>query len=562
MAAAIHTFPFVTRCGYYLLDPSPDADKKIVVLHNGTKPFFPGESPLYLLGKYALFKDRVENYHCNASYGFRALGPLLLESMVTKEALGALFEGVEERARRSPAYARIESQGFFFQLAREDTGAWLSLNYEIDGRSGPLAAHSWILVAPEWGDVTLPREITPAFLAKCQLDDLLNTAAETSSLAIKNGVRLSVGAIVKTVEMLFARWREVQLLFETSTSSSFVLRAYKGTDCYTNTLSVEKKTGDHYELDFHCTRGKRKGDPLVGEGGDAKVYHSFRMRAGAPSAYACVVYYGSLEETRRTFALYKKYRDVPVVHVYTRFAPFVKGTGCASTHILESLYPTDLGRVVREIGLLSIAESLSVLVDALTVLAAMHKDGMAHRDIKTANFLVLRRAEGRMQIRVTDFARAVYFDNYDEISSISSTINILEPEFIPLVQEHGLVEYHPSYKVRNVEKADMWALGIVFYEILTRRDLFAPAADVAGLLASILRDSAVENFVRKKLASIYPSRTWPEEVILLLEALLERDPEKRINARTALARAKELLDAMPAAAPPAAAAGGSGSSPS
>jgi len=101
-------------------------------------------------------------------------------------------------------------------------------------------------------------------------------------------------------------------------------------------------------------------------------------------------------------------------------------------------------------NLFSKAKLYSIAVQLLEALCACHHLGIAHRDIKTANILIGKYE----QIKLSDFG----------LSSIQDQ-NELNERFC------GSYAYKSPELVQNIPfdpfKADIWALGVVFYEIAT-----------------------------------------------------------------------------------------------
>ena len=115
------------------------------------------------------------------------------------------------------------------------------------------------------------------------------------------------------------------------------------------------------------------------------------------------------------------------------------------------------GQSVREIlnaeGLLAPTQAADVLLQTLAALDHAHRQGIVHRDVKPENLLVTR--EG--VVKVTDFglARAYADAQITEAGTVTGTVQYLAPE-----QLQG----EPADP-----RTDLYALGIVAYELLTGR---------------------------------------------------------------------------------------------
>jgi eukaryotic-like serine/threonine-protein kinase len=193
---------------------------------------------------------------------------------------------------------------------------------------------------------------------------------------------------------------------------------------------------------------------------------------------------------------------------------------------MEYLSGRSLKAIVREHGALSPNDAIDIVVQILLATRFAHKRGIIHRDIKPHN--VILDEEGRA--KVTDFgiARAGASD-MTMTGSIMGTAQYLSPE---QAQGHAVSE-----------TSDLYAVGVVLYELLTGNVPFE--GDSAVSIA--LKQVSVE--------PIPPSRINPE-VSPALEAVVMRSLAKDPTAR--FASADEFIAALqqarvgilPAPAPP------------
>jgi len=125
--------------------------------------------------------------------------------------------------------------------------------------------------------------------------------------------------------------------------------------------------------------------------------------------------------------------------------------------VMELIEGRTLRDVLRERGSLSAAQALEVLEPVLAALAAAHRAGLVHRDVKPEN--VLLGDDGSIKVADFGLARAV------DASPLSATAGILL----------GTVAYvAPEQVERRVSDArtDVYAAGIVLFEMVTGRPPF------------------------------------------------------------------------------------------
>src|SRR2546425_697743 len=197
-------------------------------------------------------------------------------------------------------------------------------------------------------------------------------------------------------------------------------------------------------------------------------------------------------------------------------------------------------------GPIPLAEALPIARQIAEALEAAHEKGIIHRDLKPANIKLT--ADGK--VKVLDFGLAKAFDNdpqnpgSDPANSPTLTISATRAGMIL-----GTAGYMSPEQARGVpvdKRADIWAYGVVLYEILTGREMFS-GETISDTLAAVLKTDADW--------SALPRET-PAPIRRLLRRCLERDRKKRLHdigdaiveIDEALARPDEQATA-PAAAP-------------
>lgn len=164
--------------------------------------------------------------------------------------------------------------------------------------------------------------------------------------------------------------------------------------------------------------------------------------------------------------------------------------------VMEYVEGTDLKDYVRQRGALHPIEAVRIMMQIVSAIAAAHQNRIIHRDIKPQNILIDR--EGN--VKITDFGIAVALSD----TSLTQTNTLL-----------GSVHYLSPEQARGgmaTIQTDIYALGIVLYELLTRRVPFDGESAVSIALKhfqeplppvmnpSVMIPQSLENIVLKATA--------------------------------------------------------------
>jgi serine/threonine-protein kinase len=180
------------------------------------------------------------------------------------------------------------------------------------------------------------------------------------------------------------------------------------------------------------------------------------------------------------------------------------------------------------------ARALRIVQGVAAGLAAAHARSAIHRDIKPENIMLASTANGGEQAKVLDFGIAAMAEG---ITNFSRTRGLLlTPEYAAPEQWRGT----PAAELDG--RADLYALGGVFYELLVGQTPFH-AANMEGWMFQHLQGVPEPlGKLRPDLARDFP---WLEAVIM---RLLARDREDRFPSAMALL---EALTPMPSPPRPA-----------
>ncbi len=169
-------------------------------------------------------------------------------------------------------------------------------------------------------------------------------------------------------------------------------------------------------------------------------------------------------------------------------------------------------------GPIPLEESVSIAHQIAAALEAAHEKGIVHRDLKPGNVMIKDGPSGIM-VKVLDFGLA-------KVAQRGSASDSDNPELSPTISmaatQAGVILGTAAYmapeqaKGKPVDKrADIWAFGVVLYEMVTGRRLFA-GDDLSETLASVIKD-------KPNLGDV------PLELHALLAKCLEKDPNKRLR---------------------------------
>ena len=229
------------------------------------------------------------------------------------------------------------------------------------------------------------------------------------------------------------------------------------------------ETGDEQARNPSFHPGARIADKyvverLIGEGGlgvvvAAKHIHldqSVAIKYLRPKALATKAV---AERFLREARLAAKIRSEHIVHVYDvgtlpDGAPYM---------VMEYLAGTDLGRLLTASGPLSVDRAVDYVLQACEALAEAHVAGIVHRDIKPDNLFIATSPGGTSVLKVLDFG----------ISKMSTkrTTSGGMGELTEAGDKFGTPVYMSPEQLLasgNVDaRTDVWAIGVVLYELLT-----------------------------------------------------------------------------------------------
>ena len=187
---------------------------------------------------------------------------------------------------------------------------------------------------------------------------------------------------------------------------------------------------------------------------------------------------------------------------------------------MEYVDGEDLASLLRRIGRLPGDKAVEIARQLCAGLAAAHDRGVLHRDLKPGNVML----DGRGRVRITDFGLAIRADDDKGGTEVGGTPAYMAPEQL-------------AGKGASVQ-SDLYALGLVLYELFTGRKAFE-----AATLADWRRKHSEEQPTAP--STVTPGLEPAVERAIL--RCLEKDPGQRPRSAAAVAAALPGGDPLAAA---------------
>jgi Tol biopolymer transport system component/predicted Ser/Thr protein kinase len=246
----------------------------------------------------------------------------------------------------------------------------------------------------------------------------------------------------------------------------------------------------------------------LGEGGMGEVYHATDTKLHRDVA---------IKVLPESFA-----KDAERMARFTREAQVLAALNHPN---IAQIYGVEDRAIVMELvegetlkGPVPIETALNYAKQIAEALEAAHEKGIIHRDLKPANIKVTSQGV----VKVLDFGLAAVAQpaaDHAGDPSASPTMTI-SPTRVGMIL--GTAAYMSPEQARGKvvdKRADLWAFGVVLYEMLTGRELFA-GETVSDILAGVLKSDPDWTAL--------PPET-PASIRRLLRRCLERDRKRRLH---------------------------------
>ena len=250
---------------------------------------------------------------------------------------------------------------------------------------------------------------------------------------------------------------------------------------------------------------------FVGAGGMGAVFRAVHVRSGHQVAVKFLSAHAARNPKSRERFAHEARVQASLKH--PNLAAFyewheVAGVPCI---VMEWIDGVTLAQHIQRTGPLAIEEATAIFGQIVEAIEWMHERGVIHRDIKSGNVKI----NARGQVKLLDFGIAVT-DNAPKLTATGTfvgTVHYLSPE-----QIRG---------ARADERCDIWALGVLFYEMLSARVPFD-----APTLSELMEQVASARY--PPLRTVRPDA--PRRAEIIVRRCLKKSARSALSKRRATER--------------------------
>lgn len=252
----------------------------------------------------------------------------------------------------------------------------------------------------------------------------------------------------------------------------------------------------HYEIVSELGRG---GMGVVYKGYEPALTRYVAIKELAPSlAHDTMLVERFLREARSMAAL----NDPHIIQIY-----FIGQENEQPFFVMEFVDGESLSGLIKREGRLPVGDALKILHQSAKGLSVAHDRGVIHRDIKPANLMLSQRG----QVKIADFGIALA--NHDFNSKLTGT-----GEF---VGTPGYLSPEVCLGKAVDQRSDIFALGIVLFEMLTGRTPFSDESPLKLML----------DVVQSEIPDVRELNTSVDaDVATMLGKMLAKDPADRYQS--------------------------------
>jgi Tol biopolymer transport system component len=255
---------------------------------------------------------------------------------------------------------------------------------------------------------------------------------------------------------------------------------------------------------------------LLGVGGMGEVYRASDSKLGR--VVALKVLPSGLHMDEQRMLRFEREAQILAALNHPNIATIhgLEDSGPTRALVMELVEGPTLADRIAE-GPLPLEEALGIAAQIAEALEYAHERGIIHRDLKPANVKIT--PDGK--VKVLDFGLAKALDDAPETVNIATS-----PTLSVAATRAGIILGTAAYmspeqaKGKSVDRrGDVWAFGVIIYEMLTGKQLFSGETASETLAAVIMKEPDLNSL---------PAAT-PAPIRQLVRRCLTRDPRQRLR---------------------------------
>ncbi len=271
---------------------------------------------------------------------------------------------------------------------------------------------------------------------------------------------------------------------------------------------------------------------LLGRGGMGEVYEGVHRLLQKRVAIKVLNAELALDEQQRRRFLREARAATAIAHENV-VAILDFGDDEPTFFVMDLLEGADLQTLLAREGGLSWPRARAMLLQIASALGAAHARGIVHRDVKPSNCFVTHLGSDREQVKVLDFGIAKLLEPSAETRRLTRTNAVI-----------GTIVYAAPEQMLGQQvdaRTDVYALGIVAYEMLTGRPPFVGTSEYQIFDQQVRRAPPPPSFLDPAV---------PPGVAALILRALEKDPSRRPQTMAEVAAELMRLDGTRSVGPP------------
>ena len=254
----------------------------------------------------------------------------------------------------------------------------------------------------------------------------------------------------------------------------------------------------------------------LGEGGMGAVYRATDSRLGREVALKILP--EKFVRDRQRMGRFQREAEVlaSLNHPHISMIHGLEEEGEVRALVLELVEGPTLAERIAE-GPIPVEEALQISLEIAQALETAHERGIIHRDLKPANVKIT--PEGTVKVLDFGLAKALETEVSEKELANSPTLTLeATQEGIVL----GTAAYMSPEQARGKpvdKRTDIWAFGLVLFEMLTGKEMYAGQSFTETLAAVIHQEPNLDEL----------PRDTPLKIRDLLERSLRKDPGMRLR---------------------------------